>query len=234
MASTPKGRPGKREGHPDRAGQSDLTSSRSAVTREALLHAARDLFIARGYSATRMADIVEKAGASVGLPYYYFGSKEKIFIALWSDYQAKQEARTRLATTAARAAGETDGGRLLVAGMRAYLEGAWEVRDMLPMMHGRDRPPSFDVVSKETNLRWARRNMALLTGETPAVASAINAILSSSLGAMCTELVNCRNYEEAKVLIDIATDLWTAMIGRVAALHELAGGQQGARAPQAV
>lgn len=225
MAPAPRGRSGRRTGHPDRPGQSDLTSSRSAVTREALLHAARDLFATRGYSATRMADIVEKAGASVGLPYYYFGSKEKIFIALWSDYQSKQEARTRLATTAARAAGETDGGRLLVVGMRAYLEGAWEARDLQPMMHGRDRPPGFDAVAKETNLRWARRNMALLTGETPLVASAINAILSSSLGAICAELPNCRDYEEAKVLMDIATDLWTAMIGRVAALHELVGGQ---------
>jgi AcrR family transcriptional regulator len=219
MVPTTEGSPGKRKG---RAGQSDAASSRSAVTREALLHAARELFTERGYSATKMADIVEKAGASVGLPYYYFGSKEKIFTALWSDYQAKQEARTRLATTAARAAGETDRGRLLVAGMRAYLEGAWEARDLLPMMHGHDRPPRFDAVMKETNLRWAKRNMALLVGETPLVANAINAVLSSSLGAMCTELVNCRNYDEAKTLIDISADLWTAMIDRIDALHELA------------
>jgi AcrR family transcriptional regulator len=164
-----------------------------------------------------MADIVEKAGASVGLPYYYFGSKEKIFIALWSDYQSKQEARTRLATTAARAEGETDGCRLLVAGMRAYLEGAWEARDLLPMMHGLDRPPRFDAVAAETALRWAKRNMALLGGENPLVASAINAMLSSSLWAMCTELVKCRDNEEASVLIGIATDLWTAMIARAGA-----------------
>jgi AcrR family transcriptional regulator len=180
-----------------------------------------------------MADIVEKADASMGLPYYYFDSKEAIFIALWSDYQSKQEARTRLAATAARAAGETDGGRLLVAGMRAYLEGAWEARDLLPMMHGLDRPPRFEAVMNETNLRWAKRNSALLVGETPVVASVSNAILSSSLGAMCTELVSCRSYDEAKVLIDIATDLWTAMIGRAAALHELVGGQQGSPHPQA-
>jgi AcrR family transcriptional regulator len=121
MTETPRARgasPQNKQGQRPAAGP---TGERSAASREALLAAARDLFSTRGYAATNMADIVAKAGTSVGLPYYYFGSKKKIFIALWSDYQAKQEARTRMAISAARAAGEGDGGRLQIHGMRAYL-----------------------------------------------------------------------------------------------------------------
>ena len=187
---------------------------RSAASREALLAAARELFTTRGYAATNMTDIVAKAGTSVGLPYYYFGSKKKIFVTLWSDYQAKQEARTRLAITAARAAGETDGGRLLVLGMRAYLEGAWEARDLIPMMNGHDRPSGFDSVVEETNRRWAKRNSSLLVSEDPVIARAANVILLSSIGGMSFELAGCRAEAKARALIDRAVELWTAVIER--------------------
>jgi AcrR family transcriptional regulator len=187
---------------------------RSAASREALLAAARELFTTRGYAATNMTDIVAKAGTSVGLPYYYFGSKRKIFVTLWSDYQAKQEARTRLAITSARAAGETDGGRLLVLGMRAYLEGAWEARDLIPMMNGHDRPSGFDSVVEETNRRWAKRNSALLASEDPVIARAANVILLSSIGGMSVELAGCHAEAKARTLIERAVELWTAVIER--------------------
>ncbi len=214
MTETPRARgasPQNKQGQRPAAGP---TGERSAASREALLSAARDLFCTRGYAATNMADIVAKAGTSVGLPYYYFGSKKKIFIALWSDYQAKQEARTRMAISAARAAGEADGGRLLILGMRAYLEGAWEARDLMPMIHGHDRPSGFDSVTDEANKRWMKRNYALLGGEDSATARATHVILLSSLGGMCTEVANCRSEARARLLVDRAADLWTALIER--------------------
>jgi AcrR family transcriptional regulator len=226
MPATPKAREGSSRTDPKRRvasnGSTPVTApDRSAASREALLVAARELFTTRGYAATGMTDIVAMAGTSVGPPYYYFGSKKKIFIALWSDYQAKQEARTRLAITAARLQGETDGGRLLVLGMRAYLEGAWEARDLIPMMHGHDRPSGFASVLDETNKRWVKRNSALLAGEDPLVAQAANVILISSLGGMCTELASCRTDAKARVLIDRAVELWAAVIERVHSLTPL-------------
>jgi AcrR family transcriptional regulator len=197
-----------------RAAGSTRAGDRSAASREALLAAARDLFTTRGYAATNMADIVARAGTSVGLPYYYFGSKKKIFHALWSDYQAKQEARTRMAIAAARTAGETDGGRLLLLAMRAYLEGAWEASDMVPMMHGHDRPSGFDSVTEETNKRWRKRNSTLLVGQDPVTAQVINVILLSSLGGICTELASCRTEARAQQVIERAMHLWTGMIER--------------------
>jgi AcrR family transcriptional regulator len=204
--------------HPPARG-ADTSAERSAASREALLAAARELFATRGYAATNMADIVAKAGTSVGLPYYYFGSKKKIFLALWSEYQAKQEARTRMAITAARAAGESDGGLLMVLGMRAYLEGAWEARDLIPMMNGHDRPSGFDSVADEANKHWLKRNSALLGGDDSVTARATHVILLSSLGGMCTELASCRAEARARLLVDRAAELWTALIERAQLDH---------------
>ncbi len=41
-----------------------------------------DLFIRKGYAATRTADIAEKVGMSEGLLFHYFPTKEKLYIAL--------------------------------------------------------------------------------------------------------------------------------------------------------
>ncbi len=50
--------------------------------REEILYAALDLFIRRGYAATKIKDIAQAAGMSVGLLFHYFASKEELFIEL--------------------------------------------------------------------------------------------------------------------------------------------------------
>ena len=47
--------------------------------REEILSAALDLFISKGYAATRIQDIAGKVGMSVGLLFHYFESKEKLY-----------------------------------------------------------------------------------------------------------------------------------------------------------
>lgn len=47
-----------------------------------VIEAARDLFMSRGYAATKLEDVARKAGVSVGLPYLYFESKEGLFKAV--------------------------------------------------------------------------------------------------------------------------------------------------------
>lgn len=63
-----------------------LPHSRRARRKEArpaeVIEAARDLFIARGYAATKLEDVAKKAGVSVGLPYLYFENKEGLFKAV--------------------------------------------------------------------------------------------------------------------------------------------------------
>ncbi len=50
--------------------------------KERILQAAVGVFARYGYTATRIADIAEKAGMSHGLVYHYFRSKEEIYAAL--------------------------------------------------------------------------------------------------------------------------------------------------------
>jgi Transcriptional regulator len=50
--------------------------------REQIMSAALKLFATRGFAATKISDIVERAQISHGLVYHYFGSKEDIFYEL--------------------------------------------------------------------------------------------------------------------------------------------------------
>jgi AcrR family transcriptional regulator len=47
-----------------------------------LLAAALELFVARGYAATRLEDVASQAGVSKGTVYLYFPSKEELFKAV--------------------------------------------------------------------------------------------------------------------------------------------------------
>jgi AcrR family transcriptional regulator len=50
-----------------------------------LLAAALDLFVGRGYAATRLEDVARRAGVSKGTLYLYFANKEELFKAVVRD-----------------------------------------------------------------------------------------------------------------------------------------------------
>ena len=47
--------------------------------KQEILYAALDLFVKKGYAATKITDIAEKVSMSVGLLFHYFESKEKLY-----------------------------------------------------------------------------------------------------------------------------------------------------------
>lgn len=47
--------------------------------RAQILNVALDLFISKGYSSTKISDIAQLAGMSMGLMFHYFESKEKLY-----------------------------------------------------------------------------------------------------------------------------------------------------------
>jgi AcrR family transcriptional regulator len=51
-------------------------------TREAILDAAEALFAQKGYEATSLQEIGDRAGVSRGTPNYFFGSKEQLYHAV--------------------------------------------------------------------------------------------------------------------------------------------------------
>ncbi len=68
---------------PDTAPPPTHRRSRRKEARPAeVIEAARDLFMSRGYAATKLEDVARKAGVSVGLPYLYFENKEGLFKAV--------------------------------------------------------------------------------------------------------------------------------------------------------
>ncbi len=50
--------------------------------REAILDAAERVFVRQGFPATKMVDVSQETGVSVGTLYNYFDSKEALFVAL--------------------------------------------------------------------------------------------------------------------------------------------------------
>jgi AcrR family transcriptional regulator len=64
-------------------------------TRGRILEAALGLFAERGYEATTMRDVAREAGASLGLAYRYFASKEEFALALYMRLAEESEERAR-------------------------------------------------------------------------------------------------------------------------------------------
>jgi AcrR family transcriptional regulator len=58
-------------------------TKRGETSRAAILHAALDLFQERGYDATTMRAIADRAGVSLGSSYHYFPSKEHLVLEFY-------------------------------------------------------------------------------------------------------------------------------------------------------
>ena len=145
-----------------RAGAGSWQWARTAQTQRALLDAARAVFTGQGFADASIADVVERAGSSVGSLYHHFGGKSELFIALWQDYQQAQEADASEAVARARKAGVTDSFELFSAGARAFMEGCWQRRDLAVLFSGGDGPPGFEVMRRRRAREWLGQNDALL------------------------------------------------------------------------
>jgi AcrR family transcriptional regulator len=62
-----------------RPARASTREARSAARREAILAAALDEFSARGFAATRLDDVAQRAGVAKGTIYLYFRDKESLF-----------------------------------------------------------------------------------------------------------------------------------------------------------
>ena len=62
------------------------------VQQAKILSVSLDLFVNRGFAATRIADIAAEAGVSAGLLYHYFPSKDDVLVALLQSSLPRMEA----------------------------------------------------------------------------------------------------------------------------------------------
>ncbi|MBG6105900.1 MULTISPECIES: TetR/AcrR family transcriptional regulator [Micromonospora] len=63
----------------DRVKRPDKRAERSRRTREKVVEAARELFVAQGYGATSLQEVADRAGVAVQTVYFVFGNKRTLF-----------------------------------------------------------------------------------------------------------------------------------------------------------
>ncbi len=194
---------------------SRTTTPRASATREALLAAAREVFPASGFAEASIAEVVGRAGASVGSLYHHFGGKADLYVAMFDDYVVRQEERAAAAVRQARAAGEEDPVRLFVAGSRAYLDGCWAERDLAQLFLAGGGPPGFELAARRRYREWTRRNATLLRagsgdGEQP-WGDALVLVLTSVVSEAGHEVAVC---EDAAAARRLAADVLT-LIARI-------------------
>jgi AcrR family transcriptional regulator len=181
--------------------------SRTAETRRVLLQAAREVFAERGFDGASVADVVERAGSSVGSLYHHFGGKAELFVALWQDHQDAQEQRAVSAVAKERAAGEQDPLALFIAGARAFLDGSWEHRDLARLFINGDGPPGFEVMRRTRNHEWIRQNAVLLGASADPVDRLTVAVLTTIIGETAREIATSASRREADTLAEAAVTL---------------------------
>ncbi len=181
--------------------------SRTAETRRGMLRAAREVFTAQGFAEASVAAVVERAGASVGSLYHHFGGKAELFLALWEDHQATQEAGAVDAVSAAREEGEEDALELFIKGARAFLESSWERRDLVRLFMDGDGPPGFELMRRTRGREWVRQNAVLLGASSDPVDRVTVAVLTTIIGETGREVAACATKEEADTVAEAAIRL---------------------------
>jgi AcrR family transcriptional regulator len=190
------------------------TSNRAAGTRTSLLEAAREVFAASGFAEASIADVVGRAGASVGSLYHHFGGKAELYLALFEDYQSGQEARAASAVRTARLAGELDPLALFIVGGASYLEGCWAERDLARMFLAGGGPPGFELLGRKRYRAWTRRNALLLgAGDEDRWGEALVLVLTTVISEAGHEVAVCEDEDSAKLLAGNVLEL-IAKIGR--------------------
>lgn len=71
--------------------KNDSTTGKGEQTRQHILQCALELFREKGFDATTMQDVADRADVAKGATYYYFSSKEAIIQAYYEMVQADQE-----------------------------------------------------------------------------------------------------------------------------------------------
>ena len=160
------------------------------------------MFAEQGFADASIADVVERAGSSVGSLYHHFGGKSELFIALWQDYQQAQEAAASKAVARARKAGVTDPFELFSAGARAFLEGCWQRRDLAMLFFAGDGPPGFEVMKRRRSREWLGQNDALLRLSDTSFDRLYVTILTTLIGEGGREVAVARTRRQANQMID--------------------------------
>ncbi len=185
-------------------------SERTKLTRQALIDAARRLFVENGYAETATPDIVTAAGVTRGALYHHFEDKKALFRAV-----VAQEAAAVAAEIDARAQTTATPKAALLSGTTAYFDAMrvpGRTRLLLldaPAVLGAGEAAAVDRDAAEATLR---NGLAACLGGSPAEAllQPLTAMLSAAFdrAALAIEAGEERSGYEAAIalLLDRLTD----------------------------
>jgi AcrR family transcriptional regulator len=172
-----------------------------------LLAAARDVFSESGFAQANIADVVARAGASVGSLYHHFGGKADLYLALFEDYQIRQEERAATAVRSARAAGVVDPVELFVAGASAYLRGCWEERGLAQVFLAGGGPTGFELIARRRYREWTAVNATLLRADDQPLGDTLVLVLTSVVAEAGSEVAVQDSSDDANRLADEVCEL---------------------------
>ena len=186
-------------------------AGRAQATRASLLAAAREVFAGSGFAEANIADVVARAGASVGSLYHHFGGKADLYLALFEDYQSRQEERAAAAVRNARSNGERDPFELFLVGSEAYLRGCWDERELARMFLDGGGPPGFELIARRRYRDWILVNAALLRAEDRPLGDTLVLVLTTVVAEAGREVAVQDTRDDAMRLADEVLEL----VGRI-------------------
>jgi len=190
------------------------TGGRAQATRATLLEAAREVFAVSGFAEANIADVVARAGASVGSLYHHFGGKADLYLALFEDYQSRQEERAAAAVRSTRAQGVTEPSDLFLAGAAAYLRGCWEERALARMFLTGGGPSGFELIARRRYREWIRVNATLLRADEQPMGDTLVLVLTSVVSEAGSEVAVQESEDDAHRLADEVIELIARMTTR--------------------
>ncbi|OCO98775.1 MULTISPECIES: TetR/AcrR family transcriptional regulator [unclassified Ensifer] len=154
---------------------------RSDTTRAAILDAARDLFVSRGYADTSTPDIVAAAGLTRGALYHHFEDKKALFRAVAEREAAAVATAIEKATT-----GDLPPRDALKAGAHAYFDAMREpgrIRLLLldgPAVLGKHEMVAIDAANAQRTLEEGIAEAMAPRAPAPEKLSAMASLLSAA------------------------------------------------------
>lgn len=144
-----------------------------AATRTELLDAARRVFVERGYHGASLDLVAGAAGYTKGAVYSAFGSKGRIFLAVY-----EREIEGRLAAFSAAAADPEEGARRWLARVRA--ERGWTLALLEFRLHAAREP--------ELNEQYAERHRRYMAGVSAVIGTDATKVIALGNGFALEQL----------------------------------------------
>ena len=182
--------------------------ARTDATQQRILDAATEVFSARGFSASTMADIVDRSGSSIGSIYHHFGGKRELFLAIYDRLSADVERRL---ADAARDAADLDSQQAFAVHVQTYLNAIWENRQAAKMMASGDVPADFEQIRRKHTLTFFDRWMGVLDVDATKRGQLLSRVLIATMSESSLMVTMCDDVADVGPISDATVD-WIARL----------------------